>query len=82
METQETSDLHQAQVRNLPGFSVAFRSFSDFLRGATQIFLENLGIFHPKIGEDEPILTIIFFKRVVSPPTSFCLFQSFRFFFA
>jgi len=33
METQETSDLHQAQVRNLPGFSVAFRSFSDFLRG-------------------------------------------------
>ena len=30
----------------------------------------NFFIFTPKIGEDEPILTSIFFKGVVQPPTS------------
>ena len=33
-------------------------------------------IFAPKIGEDEPILTSIFFKWVVQPPTSFNFFQA------
>ena len=28
-------------------------------------------MFTPKIGEDEPILTSIFFKGVVQPPTSY-----------
>ena len=34
---------------------------------ATQIFF----LFIPKIGEDEPILTNIFWDGLVQPPTSF-----------
>ncbi len=33
--------------------------------GNSKIF----GMFTPKLGEDEPILTSIFFKGVVQPPT-------------
>ena len=39
--------------------------FSKVLQLSTHFF-----IFAPKIGEDEPILTSIFFKWVVQPPTS------------
>ena len=48
---------------------------------ATQIFV----IFTTKIGEDEPILTIIFFKWVVQPPTrkygapAFCMVPPYPF---
>ena len=31
------------------------------------------GIFTPKIGEDKPIVTSIFFKAVVQPPTRYTL---------
>ena len=41
--------------------------FGDFLGGGnSNMFV----IFTPKIGEDEPNLTIIFFKGLVQPPTS------------
>ena len=41
--------------------------------GNSNIFV----IFTPKIGEDEPNLTIIFFRWVVQPPTSGGIFGAF-----
>ena len=38
-----------------------------------------LGVFTPKLGEDEPILTIIFSRGLVQPPTRLVLGRAFFF---
>jgi len=54
--------LHGHLVRDLKKFTLIFKK-CDFPKDATWWF-QAFFIFTPKLGEDEPILTSIFFKGV------------------